>query len=123
MFSMLSAYAVVLFAIIQRFPASSINLIKNLDGLSLCALDRPSYSILVSEVLGVPDGVPDELRCGYQCSSDDNCAAGFNYLENGQCQFYAVPPVNCTAQMQTCKYYEVGYDVMGLSYWLQMCIL
>ena len=119
---MLSAYVIhILFAIFQRVPASgssSIYLIKNPDGLPLCVLDSPSYSVLVDEILGVPDGVPGVLRCGYKCSSrtNDECAAGFNYVEDGQCQFYAAPPVNCTTQTQTCRYYEVKCHVTGLSY-------
>jgi hypothetical protein len=123
-FDMFSAYVIhILYAIIQRVVvsgSSSCNLIKTPDGLPLCALDSPSYSVHVDKILGVPDGVPDELRCGYHCFSlaDDKCSAGFNYVDDGHCQFYSAPPVNCTTQRQTCRYYEAGYDITNISYWL-----
>jgi len=88
---------------------SPFKLILTPDGLPMCALNSPSYSMLACDILGIPEGVPDVLRCGYKCSTlgDTVCAAGFNYVDSGHCEFYATPPVNCSTHNKSCEYFEV----------------
>ena len=112
MISLMRWFAIFFFLLLAQLTLSrgtSLTLIKTPGGLPMCALNPPALSMLISDILGIPDGVPDVMRCGYQCSSlgDRACAAGFNYDGNGHCQFYVVPPVNCSTGIKSCEYYEV----------------
>jgi len=109
MLSLMQTSILLVFLQLIQPCGSSYKRILTPDGLPMCALNSPSYSMLACDILGIPEAVPDVLRCGYQCSTlgDTVCAAGFNYVDSGYCEFYATPPVNCSTNHKSCEYYEV----------------
>jgi hypothetical protein len=76
------------------------------DGTTLCAADKPSYTVSVNEIQGIPSGVPDTVRCGYHCTGR-NCT-GFNYRPNDvtQCHMYNFTTTHCAVE-PGCYHYEV----------------
>ena len=82
--------------------------VKMPNGFSMCAIDRPTYSISVNDIPGIPFGVPNEVRCAYQCTAMNpavSCMA-FN-VNDTHCQFYNSTTNHCFAASTTCVYVQV----------------
>ena len=91
--------------------SESFHSVLSSDGFSLCAVDSPSHSISVKDILGIPFGVPDQVRCAYACTDKtigDPCLA-FNVI-NSQCQFYNSTTNHCFAAWTTCVYTQVKHS-------------
>jgi hypothetical protein len=51
----------------------------DVDGFAYCqTITPPTAVIAVGEIVGLPDGVPDPVRCGFFCTGFANCT-GYNY--------------------------------------------
>jgi len=83
-----------------------------INGSIMCATDTFFDSVLAADVLGVPYGVPDVVRCAYVCSERNvgNVCIGFNVWDkpplSTQCQFFAQTPVNYSRNAG-CSHYQV----------------
>jgi hypothetical protein len=100
------------------------------DVFSLCATNAPSHVTSLVDIVdvGLPDEIPDAVRCGYRCSvmrQTDRCSA-FSVVDGGTsgktCQFYDnttdlcfAASLNCVflpGKNETCIRIQVGtYDV------------
>ena len=100
-----------LMALSIAMASESFHSVVTSNGFSLCAVDNPSYSMSVDDILGIPFGVPDQVRCGYACTVEtvgDPCLA-FNVI-NSQCQFYNSTTNHCFAAWTTCVYTQVKHS-------------
>ena len=88
--------------------------IRAVDGSYLCATSGTSYTtITVDEIFEIPPGVPDAVRCGFQCTAlsmtNPGCV-GFNYWNkkaaSAECQLFTQLPSSCN-YTTNCIYYEV----------------
>ena len=86
--------------------------LKASNGSPLCAVGSPSYSISIKDILGIPAGVPDAVKCAYRCTDVGNCEAFNHLVENGgSCQMYQTRSTNCTMNTTNCFYYQVSSRV------------
>jgi hypothetical protein len=79
------------------------------NGSAMCATDQPSLVVTVASILGIPDGVPDAVRCGMVCKGYSGCSS-FNYRQSsgGLCEMYTYTPQNCTTTDKSCMFYQVS---------------
>jgi hypothetical protein len=87
--------------------SKSFHPVRAPDGFSMCAVDRPAYSMSADDIIGIPPGIPNEVRCAYECTANTaiSCMA-FN-VNNMHCQFYNNTTDHCFAASTTCVYVQV----------------
>jgi hypothetical protein len=93
----------------------------DINGPFHCALTRPTAVFPISDVIGIPDGVPEAVTCGFLCSNYVNCT-GYNYKSNdvtsvrrplsgqtGQCELFDYTPRDCATGVTkaNCASYQV----------------
>jgi len=102
---LLSALLSLSFKVCEPFMSSHNVRIGN--GFTLCAVDKPSFSSFIDDILGIPAGVPNDVRCAFHCTekSREPCLA-FNVI-GSECQFYNSTSNHCFAASTTCVYNQV----------------
>ena len=78
-----------------------------------CANDVPSSVIMVNDIIGLPQGVPDVVRCSYFCTSQSSCSS-FNIRQGSprQCEGFNFIPRNCSVtKPDNCQHFEVTHRI------------
>lgn len=101
------------------------------NGSAYCAVDVPTTVFPVSDIVGIPDAVPDAVRCGYACTGFVNCtsynhkigittASNFNSWDS-VCELFTFTPHNCTTLLRStnCVHYQVGEPFLDLDQFLK----
>jgi hypothetical protein len=82
------------------------------NGSHVCANDDPSALTSVEEIVGFnANGIPDEVRCSFQCTRLPNCTS-FNVRRypHRRCETYNYVPRNCSVSVQRlCRHFQVRF--------------
>lgn len=100
--------------------ARSVNFkpVADVNGSVYCATSQPTSVFAVRDLVGIPEGVPDAVRCGYLCTGIVSCTS-YNYrtdtaisvdkLWTSVCELFDNFSHNCTTLSITfgCTLYQV----------------
>jgi hypothetical protein len=84
--------------------------VKALNGSTMCATDAGSDFMWLADVVGIPNGVPDDVRCAFECTM--RSCVGFTVRNEGssnaQCEFFAQTPISYR-YIADCLHFQVRH--------------